>query len=67
MNFLNAIVNFIAGMLSYALPTLSASNLHNLALVSLLIIIAGVVIVSPGILFILVLILAVLYFAGIVK
>ena len=67
MNILNSIANFIAGMLSYALPTLSASALHVLALVSILVIVAGIVIVFPGILFVLIVVLAILYFTGSIR
>jgi hypothetical protein len=67
MNLLNSIANFIAGLLSYALPTLSASALHVLALISILAILAGLVIVFPGILFVLIVILAILYFTGSIR
>lgn len=67
MSVLNFLVNLIASLLSPVLIGASAAVLHVAAVVSLLVIAAGVAIVSPGLfLFVLVVLLA-LYFGGSIR
>jgi hypothetical protein len=67
MNALNLLVNLIAAMLSHVLIGFSAAALHAVAVVSLLIIAAGVAIVSPGVFLVLLLIVVLLYASGSIR
>jgi hypothetical protein len=64
MIVLSFLVNLIASLLGNALVGVSAAVLHALAVFSLVVIGAGVAIVSPGLFLVVVAVLVVLYFSG---
>jgi hypothetical protein len=67
MIVLSFLVNIIASLLSNVLIGISAAVLHFLAVFSLLVIAAGVAIVSPGLFLLVVVVLAALYFSGTIR
>jgi len=67
MIVLSFLVNTIASLLSNVLIGVSAAVLHALAVFSLLVIAAGVAIVSPGLFLFVVVVVAVLYFSNSIR
>jgi hypothetical protein len=67
MIVLSFLVNTIASLLGNVLIGVSALVLHALAVFSLLVIAAGVAIVSPGLFLFVVVVAAVLYFSGSIR
>jgi len=67
MSFFNSVINWIAGFLQDAFPSISASTARTLAWVSLIVIALAIVLVFPELLILIGVVLIILYATGSLK